>query len=293
MDLVKHPQAWALFASRRILFFTMHEKERAVAPVLQQHWGIECVVPPSINTDSFGTFSGEIPRVGTQLDAAEAKLRAASEQFPQEDAYLVSEGAFYPHPDSPFITVNTELLVLWDKKNNLRIPAWHTSLDTRARTQTIHRPEEIKSLLESFDFPTYGVLLSCLDHGKLIDVVKDVQRADDFVDRFLQWKETNPKLTIQISHDLRAHRNPTRMAHIEETARELVQHMNRICPNCGQPGFTPVGVVRGLPCGLCAMPTRMVRAIQYRCSSCGYETEQPPEDAPAAADPMYCDQCNP
>lgn len=293
LDIPIHPKSASLFSSRRLLLFTMHEKERAVAPALQQHWGIQCVVPTGINTDLYGTFSGEIARVGSQEHAAEAKLAAASQQFPEEDFLLVSEGAFYPHPDSPFITVNTELLLLWDKRHDLRIRAWHTSLDTRARTQVLQREDEIASTLEAFSFPDFGVVLSRMDQEVLIESKKDFSDPEELKRCFRTWKQQFPQHLIRLSHDLRAHRNPLRMAHIEQTAKELMQHMNRICPNCDLPGFTPVAAIRGLRCAVCAMPTRVTRAIQFRCSSCSHETEQPPEHAPAAADPMYCDRCNP
>ena len=282
------------FQHRRLLFFTMHQKEQAIAEQLKAHFQLDCIIPPGIQTDCFGTFSGEIPRPGSQEEAALAKMDAAIQQFPDETIFLVSEGAFYPHPDSPFVTVNTELLFLRDLQLNLTIKAWHTSLETRARTAFILPNTNWDSLLDSFEFPTYGIVLSRWEDNKQVAVVKDLLNVGSVSTQVQSWQQQFPQAKIQISHDLRAHRNPLRMAQIEQAGQKLIQQMKQACPTCGLPGLSPIDIQRGLPCAACYRPTRLVKSITYRCAaSCGYETAQPPEDAPAAADPMHCDYCNP
>lgn len=61
---------------------TMHAKERAIAPVLLRKLELAATVAPGFDTDRFGTFSREIERVGSQLDAARAKIAAAFEVVP-------------------------------------------------------------------------------------------------------------------------------------------------------------------------------------------------------------------
>ena len=58
---------------------TMHAKERAVARPLSRWLGAAVKVAPGIDTDAFGTFTGDIVRQGTMLDAARAKALAAIE----------------------------------------------------------------------------------------------------------------------------------------------------------------------------------------------------------------------
>lgn len=58
---------------------TMHAKERAVARPFSRWLGAAVTVAPGIDTDTFGTFTGEIVRRGTMLDAARAKALAAVE----------------------------------------------------------------------------------------------------------------------------------------------------------------------------------------------------------------------
>lgn len=55
---------------------TMHGKERVLGPVLDG-LGMDWVLASGLDTDAFGTFTGEIVRPGAQLDAARLKAEAA------------------------------------------------------------------------------------------------------------------------------------------------------------------------------------------------------------------------
>ena len=52
---------------------TMHGKERVIAPILEQGLGLRVALALGLDTDRFGTFSREVERTGSQLDAARAK----------------------------------------------------------------------------------------------------------------------------------------------------------------------------------------------------------------------------
>ncbi len=66
--LAAHPYRglWAAIA-------TMHGKEHAIAPALCGWFDMTVTVAPGIDTDALGTFTGEIARAGTMVDAARAK----------------------------------------------------------------------------------------------------------------------------------------------------------------------------------------------------------------------------
>ena len=55
---------------------TMHGKERAITPVLKEGLGLELSLATGVNTDKFGTFSRDVERTGSPLDAARAKIIA-------------------------------------------------------------------------------------------------------------------------------------------------------------------------------------------------------------------------
>lgn len=56
---------------------TMHGKERAIAPFVTRFLGLEIRIPDGLETDVFGTFSREAPRLGTPPQAARARVAEA------------------------------------------------------------------------------------------------------------------------------------------------------------------------------------------------------------------------
>ena len=76
-----HPQGEAKFAlsahfsGRRAALATMHGKEAAIAPAFRDRLGLVLETPQVIDTDALGTFTGEIPRVGSMRKTAIAKAR--------------------------------------------------------------------------------------------------------------------------------------------------------------------------------------------------------------------------
>lgn len=49
------------YHGQKVALATKHEKEHVVGPPLQEIVGLEVCVPPHLDTDVLGTFSGEIP----------------------------------------------------------------------------------------------------------------------------------------------------------------------------------------------------------------------------------------
>lgn len=90
---------------------TMHGKERAIAPVLCRWFDMAVTTAPGVDTDAFGTFTGEISRQGTMLDAARAKARIAIARTGAPIG-IGSEGAFGPDPEVPLVVSGRELLLL-------------------------------------------------------------------------------------------------------------------------------------------------------------------------------------
>ncbi|MGV0104674.1 DUF6671 domain-containing protein [Nostoc sp. DSM 114160] len=109
-----------LFNDRLAVLATMHQKEKVIAPLLEQELGINVIVPQDFNTDIFGTFTREVKRPGTQIAAAKFKAEKALE-FTGENLAIASEGSFTPHPLVPYIYCNREIVFFLDKINNLEI----------------------------------------------------------------------------------------------------------------------------------------------------------------------------
>jgi hypothetical protein len=52
---------------------SMHAKERVIGPILRDELGLIVGLAIGVNTDQFGSFSREVERTGSQLDAAKAR----------------------------------------------------------------------------------------------------------------------------------------------------------------------------------------------------------------------------
>ena len=51
-----------MFQNRQLLIATKHNKERVIAPLLEEALGVTCVVNDTFDTDTLGTFTGEVER---------------------------------------------------------------------------------------------------------------------------------------------------------------------------------------------------------------------------------------
>ncbi len=63
------------YRGQLVALATRHGKQRQVGPVFGEVLGAGLVVPRDVDTDRFGTFSGEVPRAGPALATARAKAR--------------------------------------------------------------------------------------------------------------------------------------------------------------------------------------------------------------------------
>ena len=115
-----------LFQGRKAVLATRHEKERVIAPIMLKECGVEVVVPDDFDTDQFGTFTRDIQRQGSQLEAARKKALTAMKQY-GFDLGIASEGSFGADPHIPFIQTNTEVVILIDTKNNFEIVGYYRS----------------------------------------------------------------------------------------------------------------------------------------------------------------------
>lgn len=277
------------FRGRTLIIATQHGKEEVIAPELFNSLGVNCKVVSGLNTDQFGTFSGEIKRKGTALEAAQKKAHAAL-ALSEASLVVASEGSFGPHPYYSFIPGNEELLLFIDQENNLTLVARYLTTETNYAHQAITAMDQLKTFCEQMGFPEHGLILKANHPDKAPFIYKDLRNEAD-----LFAKSTtllNKGYTLMAETDMRAMRNPTRMKAIHQATIKLVQLLQSECPQCQAPGFARTEAIEGLPCQLCGSPTRTAKAYVYSCSSCGHQEEHPREDK-TFEDPMYCDVCNP
>lgn len=277
------------FANRQIAFLTQHGKEHVVRGVLEPALGCLIHHETGFNTDLLGTFSRDVARSGSQLDAArkKAKIAMALSGLPMG---LASEGAFSPDPFTGMFTWNSEVLLLLDEKTGIEIVGQSQGPARFGHLLTADWAE-----LESFaireGFPEHHLILRP-EHEEDPRIHKGIA---DWNSLKLQFDSTRGQAAsglVFIESDLRAHANPTRMKTIEQAANDLVKRAGSYCPTCHSPGYSAVEGIRGLPCAGCGSPTERLLGEVWRCSPCGYRNTVQRTGA-SSAEARFCSYCNP
>ena len=92
-----------------IAFLTQHGKQDLVREPLEAALGCHLVHTDGYDTDQLGTFTRELTRAGSQLDAARKKANIGM-ALTGASVGLASEGSFGPDPFGAFMPWNTEQL---------------------------------------------------------------------------------------------------------------------------------------------------------------------------------------
>jgi ribosomal protein S27AE len=282
-----------LLVSRTAVLATMHQKERVMAPILERELGVIISVPANFDTDTFGTFTREVKRLGTQIEAARLKAEKALE-IAGETLAFASEGTFGPHPMMPYLPANREIVILLDRANNLELVGESLSVETNYSHQLVASIEEADDFAKKSGFPEHGlvVIVGGAGVGKG-EIVKGMATEKQFFYAVTAGLIKSSTGKVHVETDMRAMYNPTRMKNIENATLDLVKKFKQLCPECGWPGFEIAERKIGLPCGLCYFPTQLVRSTIYLCKNCGYTKEELFPDGRETADPAQCQYCNP
>jgi len=277
------------YSGRRVALLTQHGKEGVIAPVLEPLLGCRVERVAGYDTDLLGTFSRDIPRAGTQLEAARRKARIGME-LSGLPLGLASEGAFGPDPMAGLFPWNVELLVFIDDERGIEMTGMAQQATRFAHLLTGDW-EQAAQFARQAGFPEHHL------------VVRPQGQDDPRIEKglatwmaleaaFLRASGQADNGQVFLEHDVRAHAHPTRMEVIRLATVDLAARLNSRCPACGTPGFGVVERLRGLPCADCGAPTREVRADICGCPKCDYRETRERANV-EHADPGRCDYCNP
>lgn len=231
--MYSHMDSYAsLLRGRTALFATMHGKESVVAPLFKQELDVQVCVPTDFNTDQFGSFTGEVPRFGSQLEAARAKARTAMNHYGY-DLGIASEGSIGPHPHIPFAQLSLEIIVLIDIRHDVELVGSYSSAAVNAHAATVTSAEEALERAHAWGFPHQGVIIRKHSRDtahihKNIHTADDISRAAravlDSYPRYVQilYRLAGIPCTLSIETDMRAHKHPTRMECIGHAAQNLI-----------------------------------------------------------------------
>jgi len=266
-----------------LALLTQHGKLAAVEGPLREA-GFATFLVDGFNTDLLGTFTGEVARAGSQLDAAMAKARKATE-IAMVRFGLGSEGSFGPDPYIGLNPWGCEVLAWWDAQAGYGVHAVQQGPQTNYAQTTVHTLDAALQFCTAIGFPGHGVIVG--KPGQAI-FSKELATPDAAMRTQLQAALAHGPLWLET--DMRAHRNPTRMAMIAQCASALSAQLRCPCPGCARPGFGLQTALHGAVCSGCGRATDTVRAVRTSCAVCGFSQEKRVRDT---VEPARCGYCNP
>lgn len=270
------------FQGARFGLVTLHGKESIIAPALARRWQARQLHHSDFDTDSLGTFSGEIERRLSPLECATHKARLAHSLTGAEYG-LGSEGSFSTTLWG-FGIVNRELIACVNATTELLVVGSHTELVGVAECR--YGDTQARALFWQNLPKGQGVMLIGKEH-----IAKAVISEQEAKTILRGWYGAAIPADVRIAYDLRAHQSPIRRANIALALENLMLRMESACQACGQVGFWPDHIETGLPCGACGFATDNIRARIARCAGCGHEEHN---ILPIThADPATCPMCNP
>lgn len=266
----------------------MHAKERALAPAFRRVLGAEIVVP-ELDTDTLGTFSGEVPRPDALVETALLKADMVFEQL-DVDCALASEGSYGPIDRVPLNPGGVEILAFVDRRRGIRLVE---TLPTHRTTWRLQRfaagdPERLLAL-KGMGFPEFGVFVVC--SSDMTQPIKGLSTVEAVIDAMDSEARRSADGLAVLYSDMRAHKNPLRMKVLRAAGWKLAKRLERLCPKCQAPGWGSIGSRRGLPCEGCGAPTHWIDFEIDGCNVCGHAVARPRKDGRRTAPKAACRVC--
>ncbi len=277
------------FKNRKLLIAGKHKKESVISEILEKALGVDCFTNEAFDTDTLGTFTGEVERTLDPISAVKEKCIRSMEAAGC-DLGVATEGSFGAHPSLFFSPANDEFMILIDLKNKVEIIVRELSTETNFNSEEVTSLEELNVFASKVGFPSHALILrtSRTDHSLLFKGICDERTL---IHTFNQLLDSHSQVLVET--DMRAMFNPTRMQVIRRATEKLVTAIHSTCPSCQFPGFQVTEIKSGLKCEACSLPTRSTLAHIYRCQSCNHLEEKMFPNNKTSEEPTYCDFCNP
>jgi hypothetical protein len=265
---------------------TKHDKARLVTKHFNEILGMQ-VQEVVVDTDVFGTFSGEIERAGTPLETAIKKARAGIETTGNPFA-IASEGSVGPDPVFGLINANIETMVFVDDELDIQVHETLKSNEITAFTTTTSKMD-LGVFLKKADFPSHALIVKP-HHGT--GAIKGVRDLVGLEEAIRKSRDASSDGEAIIESDLRAMCSPSRQKNISAVALKLVHRLSTTCPDCQTPGWGLKSYIRGVECSECGEFSEDAISREIKgCFKCEYTALGAVINV--TLDPSRCMSCNP
>ncbi len=271
-----------------IVVGTRHGKTEQLAHAFQDTLGARLLTPPDLDTDQFGTFSGEIPRKGTALAAARAKAELAMEVSGLR--YGLASEASYGLLAATGLAGHEELLMFLDDARGLEVVEGYRTTQIPGAGHHAADIDDLPGRLTD-GLPAQALIVRPARGGVAADIVKDITHRHELRGAIARASARSTDGHALVEPDLRAHHNPSRRLVLTRLATTLARRLATHCPDCDAPGFGRTHTLSGLPCGMCGTPTSLPKAEIHECSACAHRRLT--AVSAVSADATWCSQCNP
>ncbi|MFM8855818.1 MAG: DUF6671 family protein [Actinomycetota bacterium] len=231
---------------------TRHGKQSLINPVMEAVLGLH-VIAIDVDTDSLGTFSGDVPRRGTPRDTVIKKARMGLSASGCSVG-LANEGTIGSHPMMPFLIADEEIVCFIDDEFGITVIEGETEFGIPTLGVEIEADRWEEAPLAAGGFPTHGVIVRPV--SGLSPIFKGIHDLDELRAAVFECASRGGSKVVRIESDFRAQHHPSRQQVIARAAERLARRLACLCPRCGIPGW---GVGRrqvGAQCSLCGGRTR-------------------------------------
>jgi hypothetical protein len=204
MSACNHP-----YLNREVVLTSQHQKLDLIAPPFHLLLNTTMRELP-LDTDQFGTFSGEKERTLSQYECAVAKARLGIESSGIALA-IASEGAIGSDPQIPLLNSDLELLVFIDSQAELVIAQSYRSFEIVAVTKHCVAGDDLSEFLSSADFPNHGLIVRGICDG-VVRAIKGITDLNTLKDAISSLSSASDAGSVIVESDLRAHYSPSRSA---------------------------------------------------------------------------------
>ncbi|MEO1203201.1 MAG: DUF6671 family protein [Pseudomonadota bacterium] len=292
MNEIEYPTR--AYAGKTAVLTTMHGKDAAVAQPFRERLDMNVEVAEGIDTDRFGTFTGDVARPGNMLETARVKASAGLDATGAAVG-IASEGAYGPDADMPYFASGTELILLVDRERDIEVAELLRTPRTNYASVKLAPGQIDRGFLERVAFPEHALVAQPNKalNGHAPAPSKGIRDKAELASAIEVMAVASEDGLALVQTDMRAHMNPTRMQAIADVAGRLASRLQRRCPECHTPGVGFIRALPGLPCSYCLAPTRLAIGELHGCVKCDYTHEMDRSDGLKLADPGNCDVCNP